>query len=191
MEFTLNPCSACWKKYKSDNCGINEINSCVAETAAAFTGNPTNNLVSGTNAGKNWQQCMETMMKAEGRTPCDFQLNMAPVWNQSPHYFYSELLNTKNAEKAKQNCIQKCSELRHNKKQCIDNCITDRDAVQAVEKYEKPPKLTKKSNDNGNGNNNGNGARKAHPVVFWISFSVTAIFLAFVLVMFYQTLVSN
>lgn len=192
MEFTLNPCSACWKKYKSGNCNINEINSCVAETAAAFTGYPSNSLVSGTDAGKNWQQCMETMMKAEGRTPCDFQLEMAPVWNQYPHYFYPELLNTKNANKAEQNCILRCSKLRNNKKPCIENCKTDRDAVQEVEKYEKAkPKITKKSdNDNGN-NDDDDGARKEYPVTFWISFSITAILLAFVLTIFYRTLVSN
>ena len=53
-----------------------------------------------------------------------------------------------------------------------------------VEKYEKPePKMAKQS-DNGNDNDYDDGAIKEYPVTFWISFSVTAILLAFVLFIF-------
>lgn len=132
MSFNINPCKACWEKYKRGDCDINNVNSCVADTAAAFSGIPSNNFIRGTNAGENWQNCMKKMMKAQGRTPCDFQLDMAPVFNQSPHYFPSLLAESRNPQKALSSCMQKCSELRHNPKACMQNCAVDNAAVEHV-----------------------------------------------------------
>lgn len=129
MSYTLNPCKACWEKYKRGGCDINTINSCVVETAAAFAGVPSNNAIAGTSANANWEECMEKMMKSIGRTKCDLRLDMAPVFNQAPHYFPAIFAETGNAKKSQRSCMQRCSELRHNKKQCIENCVTDQAAV--------------------------------------------------------------
>jgi len=130
MSFNINPCKACWDKYSKEKCNINTINSCVAETAAAFSGISSNNFLIGTDADTNWQSCMEKMMSAEGRSKCDFQLHMAPVFNQAPHYFPTLLYEEKNPDKALGMCEQKCNDLKFNRKTCIENCITDRMAVE-------------------------------------------------------------
>ena len=63
MNFEINPCKACKEKYKNGDCDINTVNSCVAETAAAFAGIPSNNLIKNTtDANNNWSTCMEDMM---------------------------------------------------------------------------------------------------------------------------------
>jgi hypothetical protein len=129
MSYNLNPCKACWEKYKNGQCNINTVNSCVTETAAAFAGIPSNNFIVGTEADNNWSSCMDKMMKAEGRSKCDFQLHMAPVFNQAPHYFPTLFSESGNPDQSEKTCIQNCSELRFNKKTCIENCKTDRKAV--------------------------------------------------------------
>jgi len=132
-KFKLNPCKACWDKYKNSDCNINTINSCVAETAAAFSGIPSNNFIAGTDADTNWETCMEKMKAAQGRSNCDFQLSMAPVFVQAPHYFPGLLSEIGDAKVAKQTCLQKCQELRMNKQSCMENCKTDSDAVESYE----------------------------------------------------------
>lgn len=127
--YSLNPCKACWEKYRRGGCNINTVNSCVSETAAAFAGIPSANFLVGTDADKNWQGCMEKMMSAEDRSKCDLHLNIAPVFHQAPHYFPSLLASTHDPETSKLQCIKQCDELRFNKKTCIENCITDSDAV--------------------------------------------------------------
>jgi hypothetical protein len=181
MNYTINPCKACWEKYKRCDCNINTVNSCVTETAAAFSSIPSNNYIRGTNAGENWQNCMEKMMTAQGRSPCDLQLDMATVWNQAPHHFPSLLAQTGNVDVSKKKCIQACAESRHNKNSCIENCMTDASAVV----YHKS-KLRERYNDSNT--NDYEKARKGNPVVFWIAFIITALVLAFVLTMFYRSL---
>lgn len=133
MSFTVNPCKACWDKYKNGDCDINTVNSCVTETAAAFAGVPSNNFIRGTQSGKNWEDCITKMIYAQGRTPCDFRLDMAPVWNQYHHYFPGLLAESGNPEQAKAVCLQQCSELRQNGKGCKENCLTDYAAVEYAE----------------------------------------------------------
>lgn len=173
MSFTLNPCKACWEKYNRGECNINNINSCVTETAAAFSHIPSNNFIRGTTANENWSNCMEKMMKVQGRRPCDFQLDMSPVWNQTPHYFPGILEETKDIEKSQHYCIQRCSKLRHNKKTCIQNCIVDK---AAVENYN-----TQKNKFNSQNFVEHNKSYKIN-VVFLIIFFMVVIF---ILIMFY------
>jgi len=180
MSFTLNPCKACWEKYNRGECSINNVNSCLTDTAAAFSGMPSNNFIRGTAAGENWSNCMEKMMKAQGRTPCDFQLDMAPVWNQVPHYFPGFLAETGDPEKSQRSCMQSCSELRHNKKACMQNCVVDKAAVEAYN--------PRKTRTNSQTFTDYNKESKKNPVVFWIAFSISALVLAFVLAMFYRAL---
>jgi hypothetical protein len=190
MEYTINPCKACLDKHKGTDLNINTINSCVVNTAAAFSGIGSNNAIRGTEAAVNWKECMEKVMASQGRTPCDFQIGMTPVFIQAPHYFPNYLMETKNPEKAKQSCIEKCSGLRFNRDQCIENCKTDRSAVQS---YTVTPSKTfsnESYSDNNPDNNPDNidTIAKEDPVPFWIAFIITTIVLIPILVAFYRIL---
>ena len=133
MNFEINPCKACKEKYKNGDCDINTVNSCVAETAAAFAGIPSNNLIKNTtDANNNWSTCMEDMMAEQGRTPCDFQLSMAPVWVQVPHYFPTLFAETGDPLTAKNQCLLQCRKNMRNMYECIQNCETDFAAVKVI-----------------------------------------------------------
>jgi hypothetical protein len=134
MSFTLNPCKACKEKYKNEKLDINTLNNCVTETATAFAGIPSTNFLQDTNAETNWRECMNDFMKTIGRSECDLHLDMAPVFVQSPHFFPELLEDTQDPKKALSICINKCEKMNHNTQQCIENCITDRLAVQSFSK---------------------------------------------------------
>lgn len=127
--FSINPCKGCWDTYNKEYCDINTINSCVTETAAAFSGIPSNNFIRGTDADANWKECMVKMMAAQGRDPCDFQLSMAPVWAQSPHYFPNLLYTTQDPDKAYTQCVKLCNDDKYHRGECVRNCGTDRASV--------------------------------------------------------------
>lgn len=154
MNYNINPCKSCWEKYQRGDCDINTINDCVVNTAAAFAGVSSNNVLRNTDAGKNWNECMEKMMAASGRDRCDFQLDMAPVWNQSPHYFPTEFANNgNNVKDALENCTRKCLDNKNNQKECINNCITDAGAIEEVEPIPVDPSKLPKNPENHNTKN--------------------------------------
>ena len=128
MSLFINPCKACWSRYKDKGCNINTLNNCVTETAAAFANVPTNNIVNGTPAGSNWYQCMNKAMAEQGRDFQNFQLNMAPVFFQTPHHYPQLLRETGDPRLSLDKCKQMCYGL--NKNTCIDNCETDHLAVE-------------------------------------------------------------
>lgn len=202
MSYKINPCKACWEKYKNSGCNINTINSCVTQTAAAFAGFPSNNVIANTPAETNWEECMHKMMKAEGRNPCEFQLGMAPVFNQVPHYFPELLAESGNPKKALQHCVEKCSCNKMYKNTCIENCMTDHAALQPVSNkesyhYNKRPQLGPSMEDvdteyfdNSKFYKNYPEA-KEHPMAFWIGFVIFALLLSCVLVLFFKALNSK
>ena len=128
MSFEINPCHACTKVYGKD-ANINTLNNCVTNVATAFGGIPSNNIISGTIAGKNWYGCMSQSKNEIERTDCDMHLDMAPVFVQAPHYFPELLVKHKNPEHAKRDCLKQCSSHRHNRQECMQNCFIDREAV--------------------------------------------------------------
>ena len=133
MKFEINPCKACWEKYNKGDCDINTVNSCVAETAAAFAGIPSNNVVTNnSDANNNWSTCMQDMMANQCRTPCDFQLSMAPVWVQAPHYFPILFSETGDPNTAKNQCLIECSKNKNTINECLLNCETDFSAVRVI-----------------------------------------------------------
>lgn len=192
MSYEINPCKACWEKYKNSDCNINTINSCVTQTAAAFAGFPSNNVITNTLADTNWEECMHKMMIATGRNPCEFQLNMAPVFNQVPHYFPELLIGNGNPKKALQDCIVKCSSNKMYKNTCIENCMTDHSALQSITNREpyhsnNPPQLNQKYFDNSKFYKNYPEA-KEHPIAFWIGFIIFTLFFSFILVLLVKVL---
>ena len=137
-KYELNPCMACKKKYEEDDCNINLLNSCCTETAAAFSNFSSNLVVSEGPAGPNWATCMLDAMThmdgpgnpnlVGGRTPCDLNINPAPVWIQQPHFLPQLLEQTNgNKEKALQLCYSKCNNI--NSQECQINCTTDYNAL--------------------------------------------------------------
>jgi len=133
MSFTLNPCKACKERCKEDE-GISELNSCVAETSAAFQNDFPNNdvLFNDGSAGAHWASCMKEAMDHMGRAPCNYQLNPAPVFVQAPHYFPSLLRGTGDIQQSYKQCLEYCEYNPHNKIACVNNCKTDMRAVDMI-----------------------------------------------------------
>ena len=140
MSFTLNPCKACKERCKDDE-GINELNSCVVETSAAFQNDFPNNdvLFNDGTAGAHWAGCMKDAMDKMGRAPCNFQLNPAPVFVQAPHYFPSLLKESGDIKKSYKQCLEYCEYNPHNKRTCATNCKTDMMAVEMVSNNKHTP----------------------------------------------------
>ena len=134
--YIIDPCTACKMKFGDEDVNINKLNGCVTETAAAFTNFPTNLAVEKGDAMINWSECMKEAMAKVGRTPCDFQLNPAPVFAQYPHYFPKMLFDLGDRQKAFEGCIRECKR-NNDSVECIMNCQTDHDAVNLLERKTK------------------------------------------------------
>ena len=128
-EITINPCNACTKKYERECCGINAMNNCVSETAAAFAGFPSINAISA--AGNcSADQCIANIRNKMGPFPGWYKnrkLARAPVFIQEPHYLPGLLSKGHSLEEAKNMCLMMC-----NSEECRENCITDSDAVVSI-----------------------------------------------------------
>jgi len=147
---SINPCKACKAKLNG-NIDINELNKCIVDTSGAFSEFDSNASIRGTILDTNWQNCISNEMlklpnkAGEKRSFCNLQLNMSPVFVNSPHFFPNSLINVLNNDKlvdsnrytrrtsvAKQKaldmCKKQCNTVK-NKLECIDNCITDYNSV--------------------------------------------------------------
>ncbi len=192
MAYEINPCTACWMKYQKGDCNINSLNNCLVSTAGAFSQFPSANSIRGTAAQDNWRQCINDKMTQIGRTPCDFQLNMAPVFVQVPHYFPSLMAELGDKDLALKKSLEACSKSTY-PEECKINCQTDYDAVIMIPPPVKPPtppvKLPhiKESYSESPGPTDSptyNQIAKEKPIVFWIVFSISALLLAYALVIF-------
>jgi hypothetical protein len=128
-EITINPCKACTKKYERECCGINSMNNCVNETAAAFAGYPGIYAISSQASCSN-DECIANIRNKMGPFPGWYKnrkLAKAPVFIQEPHYLPGLLSKGHSLEEAKNICITMC-----NSEECIQNCITDSDAVESI-----------------------------------------------------------
>ena len=193
MAYEINPCTACWMKYQRGDCDINSLNNCLVSTAGAFSQFPSTNSIRGTAAQDNWTQCINDKMTQIGRTPCDFQLNMAPVFVQVPHYFPSLMAQLGDKDLALKKAIEACSKSTY-PAECKINCQTDYDAVIMMKPSVKPsvkpsakPPYTKESYSESPSPGDFptyNQIAKGKPIVFWIAFSLMALLLAYSLVIF-------
>ena len=218
MSYNINPCKACWQKYKNGDCNINELNDCVVDTATAFSTFPSNESLRGTPVGQNWQDCMSQKMAelpyqaGEPRTFCNFQLNVAPRWLEVPHYFPQLLEDTKDPKKALSLCHQKCQSHRL-PNTCSTVCQTDHNAVEMISPKKKaapsaPPCLLREAYDKSvseDTKDKKKGKKKKkkdkgptfqdeankNPAAFWIVFSIVAVLLAIILVFFFVALFSR
>lgn len=203
MVYEINPCEACWKQTQQAGGGINNLNNCLVETAAAFSSYPSTNTIRGTNAAVNWNECITKKMATLGREPCNFQLNMAPVFQQAAHTFPSRLYELKNKDKALTQALKDCENTQY-PETCKINCQVDYDSViengnsystnesaplargipkcvDWVESYEAPPSPNPTFND----------IEQEKPIIFWISFGISGLILSFVIVIFLSILVSK
>ena len=142
MSYDINPCKACWQKYKNGDCNINELNDCVVDTATAFSNFPSNNSMRGNLKGLNWQECMAQKLAdlpdvaGKPQSFCNFQVNTAPRWVQVPHYYPELLYKTKNPTTALQLCHKKC-EGNKLSETCKETCDCDHNAVENFSNNEK------------------------------------------------------
>jgi hypothetical protein len=157
-------------------------------------------------------------MAEMGRAPCNFQLNMAPVFSGVPHPFPARLDELKDKDKALEKALEDCNKSRYNKNACIMACHTDYDAVVDVihvpddgllpaplargtyqcvtepyeepyeESYEEPLLQTSLPLSPDFTLEN---IAKDKPVIFWIFFSISGIILSFVIVAFVYILLSK
>ena len=145
MNYKINPCIACHKKYADTELNINDLNNCFSETVSAFTQYPTNNIVyNDLETNELWNTCMQGKMKQLGRDPCNFQLQPAPVFVQTPHYL-PQLLQTNptlTKDQLLKACKDKCSGM--NKLDCQLACKTDHDALVELPKPTPKPRPSPK-----------------------------------------------
>ena len=212
MTLTINPCRACREKHQ-DDCNINTINDCVAETTAAFAGIPNNSVVEGTPLGANWYGCMSDLMANQGRDFTNLRLDVAPVFVQTPHYF-PHLLASNGGDKAAalRACQDACATTSRSNSVCQEHCVTDHNSIDVLKDPPKPcapvprggvpqalPSLWDAENCDPRSKENYTVPSHKSPsptptkpmklsVGFWIGFVLVAITLSFVLAVFLQTL---
>jgi len=212
MNYTIDPCDACWQKCQNEGGNINELNDCLIDTSTAFSDFPSNAAIRETVQGQEWRDCiskkMSTLpnMAAKPRSFCNFQLNMGPRWLQTPHYFPSFLKATRDPDKALKLCYQQCEQDRYSET-CKLTCETDRNAVKKLsipktlspshsqETYKEKPNSQKKSKKTNSQKKSKKPTfedeAKANPVSFWIVFAIVALILSGVLVAFFVALTSR
>ena len=127
MNYKLNPCNACLKFYKKteNSCDINTINNCLSETVAAFKNVSSNSNFTETTANIHIKDCLNNIMKSQGRNECNFQLQNAPVFVQTPHYFPQLLRENGNPDTSFLKCIEIASKNMSYPKESIKNCLID------------------------------------------------------------------
>lgn len=135
FEYKVNPCSACLKRY--DIKDFNNINQCCYDTYAAFAGESSINNIRNLPDAENCKKCSENSKIAMGKNPCEFRVPAYPVWTQSGHYFPEIFSNVKDINKARNICINMCGKDIKYKNECIQNCITDSNAIEMFKKEEK------------------------------------------------------
>jgi len=129
----INPCLACIKKYERTGCEINDLNNCCYETLAAFSGKDSVNSLTYNETLLNCRKCITDKLSTlgpfpNGYTVCDHRIEPPPIFVQVPHYF-PKLFDGKNVEEAKQKCIKMCNTNTTYTNGCIENCLTDSDAI--------------------------------------------------------------
>lgn len=130
MSFILNPCTACMKKLRrKGQCNLHQLNDCFVETAAAFTGVPSNDSFRDRNINPSWYGCISELAGELGRPMCELRMAEAPVFHDIPHYYPRALADTKNKQAALKICLDSCSEVTNNREACKEACYTDNDAV--------------------------------------------------------------
>ena len=133
--FEINPCKACFEKFRTGKCSINSINNCCYTTLAAYKGNPSINSFRNSPEGQNCAQCLTKAINMFGNSTCDLRLTASPVFDISNHYFPNLLAEYKDVDKAKNACLEICKQNPNTYNTCVDNCITDASAVQIKEKF--------------------------------------------------------
>ena len=136
--FEINPCKACFEKFKKGNCSINSINDCCYTTLAAYKGNPSINSFRNSPEGQNCAQCLTNAINMYGNSTCDLRLTASPVFDISNHYFPNLLAQYKDVEKAKSACLEMCKRNPNSYYTCVDYCMTDASAVQTKESFTQP-----------------------------------------------------
>ena len=206
MNYTINPCKACSKKFEHSGCNINDLNDCYLETLAAYKNNH-NNFIILDDVDSNWKECMSNKMTklpyvaGKPRTFCNFQLNRAPVFIEGEHHFPKELnANNGDPEKALNMCKIQCQNSRL-PNTCLENCQVDYDALVPHNPTPQLRKTNKKEVVKEMYNsqspkpspkpNNINDIAKEYPDTFYITFFMVALLFAILIFAFLFTLTTK
>lgn len=132
-EIELDPCKACMIRYKDEECNVSNINHCVYETAAAFSGLLAVNPALKNKITENCQNCVANVLKTMpplGFTSCDKKINPPLITYQVPHYVPGLINEGYNVEDARKQCKIMCNfKGQRNSAVCEINCDTDANAI--------------------------------------------------------------
>lgn len=129
--FIINPCQACFKKLRSKGeCNLHQLSDCFAETAAAFTGVPSNDSFRGKGINESWQGCISKLAASMGRSQkCELRMYEPPIFVDTPHYYPDLLASTRDKKQALEGCLKLCSNEPNKKEACKEACYVDNDVV--------------------------------------------------------------
>tara|TARA_B110000261_G_scaffold55348_1_gene65213 strand:- start:8502 stop:9125 length:624 start_codon:yes stop_codon:yes gene_type:complete len=205
MKYSVNPCEICKKIYKEPEFKVDAVNSCVANTSAAFLGYPSNEIIQGKNYD-NWQQCIsDTIDERININQNDYKVSINPVFGQSAHYFPKIFNKTNDVQKSYEICNKYCAKERL-KNECSQNCYIDANSLLPIKENFNDIKTTQ--NDKPKTTQNDKPKKpdnkkiksqnisllkvmKEHPIIFWLSFLVYMVLFLFILYTFIKSLFTN
>ena len=194
MNYNINPCGICQHNYKPPEYKVDKVNSCIAETTAAFLGYPSNDIIDG-KYYTNVKDCIQNTVNSRVEKIHRNKLNpqISPVFVQSPHHFPKLLDKTKNINKSLDMCNLECDKNKYLPNECKLNCYIDANSVFEVkEKFDDSREnniKTSKDLTGGKGKWVDNKAKdedisnsfyeiiKKHPIIFFFSFFIYNILL--------------
>jgi hypothetical protein len=180
-EIEINPCRACMQKLSDpDKWSIPAIADCCYSTLANFTGTQNVNDI------RDVQNCVDCVVSqlpdAYGfdRNECNLHWKAPPIWNQTPHYFPTLLFDGNTPNDALQKCSIACLDDKY-PNECAENCRMDFSAVEGFETKKKTDEKVSSYDD----------YQKDNPWSFWVAFTLSALILAFVLVVTIRGVMSS
>ena len=178
-DFTINPCKACIEKLKNNECDVNSINDCCYSTLDAFIGNGSVNSIRNTQQAKNCIECVKQSINLIGRDSCDMKISPPALFNQTPHYFPHLLNETNDPNISLEECKKRCLNSSF-KNECLENCITDFNAVEIFNKQQKEQDINQQQNQN---------VKQQKNLLYWITFIILLILYLYILYSIYKNLI--
>ena len=197
MKYIVNPCEICKKIYKEPEFKVDAVNSCVANTSAAFLGYPSNEIIQGKNYD-NWQQCIsDTIDERININQNDYKVSINPVFGQSAHYFPKIFNKTNDVQKSYEICNKYCAKERL-KNECSQNWYIDANSLLPIKENFNDIKTTQNDKPKKPDNKKIKSQNisllkvmKEHPIIFWLSFLVYMVLFLFILYTFIKSLFTN
>jgi len=198
MKFNINPCGICKDVYKEPDYKVDAVNSCFVNSATAFLGYPSNNMIQCNNYD-NWNNCMrQTINERVDMYPSNYKVSMNPSWGQNSHYFPRLFNENKSIKKSYEQCKELCKKDKF-PNDCELNCYIDANSVIPVQENFEEKTQSSKYDSDGNyidrqykninkDNISYKKSEKAHPFIFWATFIVFITIFIFIINYFIKSL---